>query len=41
MANLQIREALRRAMVEEMDRDESIFLIGEDFMQPPTRQSTA
>jgi len=30
MANLQIREALRRAMVEEMRRDESIFLMGEE-----------
>jgi len=30
MAQLQIREALRRAMTEEMERDESIFLIGEE-----------
>lgn len=30
MATLQIREALRRAMVEEMRRDEDIFLIGEE-----------
>jgi pyruvate dehydrogenase E1 component beta subunit len=30
MATLQIREALRRAMVEEMRRDESIFLMGEE-----------
>lgn len=30
MAKLQIREALRRAMVEEMRRDESIFLMGEE-----------
>lgn len=30
MANLQIREALRRAMIEEMDQDESIFLMGEE-----------
>lgn len=30
MATLQIREALRRAMVEEMRRDERIFLIGEE-----------
>lgn len=30
MAQLQIREALRRAMVEEMRRDERIFLMGEE-----------
>ena len=30
MAQLQIREALRRAMVEEMQRDERIFLMGEE-----------
>ena len=30
MAELQIREALRRAMSEEMRRDESIFLMGEE-----------
>ncbi|MDG1480200.1 MAG: pyruvate dehydrogenase complex E1 component subunit beta [Myxococcota bacterium] len=30
MAQLQIREALRRAMSEEMRRDESIFLMGEE-----------
>ncbi len=30
MATLQIREALRRAMVEEMQRDERIFLMGEE-----------
>jgi pyruvate dehydrogenase E1 component beta subunit len=30
MAKLQIREALRRAMVEEMQRDERIFLMGEE-----------
>ncbi len=30
MARLQIREALRRAMVEEMQRDERIFLMGEE-----------
>jgi pyruvate dehydrogenase E1 component beta subunit len=30
MALLQIREALRRAMVEEMRRDENIFLMGEE-----------
>ncbi len=30
MATLQIREALRRAMVEEMERDERIFLMGEE-----------
>ena len=33
MATLQIREALRRAMVEEMERDERIFLIGEEVAQ--------
>lgn len=30
MATLQIREALRRAMVEEMRRDDRIFLMGEE-----------
>lgn len=30
MATLQIREALRRAMTEEMERDDSIFLMGEE-----------
>ena len=30
MAELQLREALRRAMVEEMRRDESVFLMGEE-----------
>ena len=30
MAELQIREALRRAMSEEMRRDDSIFLMGEE-----------
>ncbi len=33
MAELQLREALRAAMVEEMDRDEDIFLIGEEVSQ--------
>ena len=33
MAQLQIREALRRAMTEEMERDDSIFLIGEEVAQ--------
>lgn len=33
MAELQFREALRAAMVEEMDRDESIFLIGEEVAE--------
>ncbi|MEC7987407.1 MAG: pyruvate dehydrogenase complex E1 component subunit beta [Myxococcota bacterium] len=33
MAKLQIREALRRAMTEEMEKDESIFLIGEEVAQ--------
>jgi len=30
MAELQLREALRRAMVEEMRRDERVFLLGEE-----------
>ena len=30
MAELQLREALRRAMTEEMRRDENIFLMGEE-----------
>ena len=30
MAKLQIREALRRAMVEEMRRDDTVFLMGEE-----------
>lgn len=30
MAQLQLREALRRAMVEEMRRDERVFLMGEE-----------
>ena len=33
MAQLQIREALRRAMVEEMRTDSSIFLMGEEVAQ--------
>ena len=33
MATLQIREALRRAMQEEMRRDERVFLIGEEVAQ--------
>ena len=33
MAQLQIREALRRAMVEEMRRDDRIFLMGEEVAQ--------
>ncbi len=33
MAELQLREALRAAMVEEMDRDESIFLMGEEVAE--------
>lgn len=33
MATLQIREALRRAMVEEMRRDDRIFLMGEEVAQ--------
>ena len=30
MAELQLREALRRAMVEEMRRDDRVFLMGEE-----------
>ena len=30
MAEMEIREALRRAMTEEMEKDESIFLMGEE-----------
>ena len=30
MAQLQLREALRRAMVEEMRRDDRVFLMGEE-----------
>lgn len=33
MAELQLREALRAAMVEEMERDDSIFLIGEEVAE--------
>lgn len=33
MAQLQIREALRQAMTEEMQRDPSIFLMGEEVAQ--------
>ena len=33
MAELQLREALREAMVEEMERDESVFLIGEEVAE--------
>lgn len=33
MAELQLREAIRAAMVEEMQRDESIFLIGEEVAE--------
>ncbi len=33
MAELQFREALRAAMVEEMERDEDIFLIGEEVAE--------
>lgn len=31
MAELAYRDALRRALIEEMDRDEDVFLIGEDI----------
>ena len=30
MKNLRFREALREAMIEEMERDESVFLMGEE-----------
>ena len=30
MAQLQLREAIRRAMVEEMRRDDAVFLMGEE-----------
>ncbi|MEX0747353.1 MAG: pyruvate dehydrogenase complex E1 component subunit beta, partial [Rhodothermales bacterium] len=33
MAELQLREAIRAAMIEEMDRDETIFLIGEEVAE--------
>ncbi len=33
MAELQLREALRRAMVEEMRRDDRVFLMGEEVAQ--------
>ncbi|MDZ4698868.1 MAG: pyruvate dehydrogenase complex E1 component subunit beta [Rhodothermales bacterium] len=33
MAELQLREAIRAAMVEEMDRDETVFLMGEEVAQ--------
>ena len=33
MAEIQFREAIRQAMVEEMRRDESIFLMGEEVAE--------
>ncbi|MCY4158491.1 MAG: pyruvate dehydrogenase complex E1 component subunit beta [Bacteroidetes bacterium] len=33
MAELQLREAIRAAMVEEMDRDEDVFLMGEEVAE--------
>jgi pyruvate dehydrogenase E1 component beta subunit len=33
MAEMQLREAIRAAMVEEMERDENIFLIGEEVAE--------
>jgi pyruvate dehydrogenase E1 component beta subunit len=33
MREIQFREALREAMVEEMRRDESIFLMGEEVAE--------
>ncbi|HEX9660193.1 MAG TPA: alpha-ketoacid dehydrogenase subunit beta, partial [Rhodothermales bacterium] len=33
MAELQLREALREAMTEEMERDENVFLCGEEVAE--------
>lgn len=33
MAQMQLREAIRAAMVEEMERDENVFLMGEEVAQ--------
>src|SRR3954465_14950119 len=33
MPEIQFREALRQAMTEEMERDESVFLLGEEVAQ--------
>ena len=33
MAELQLREAIRAAMVEEMERDERVFLMGEEVAE--------
>ncbi|MEZ4700079.1 MAG: pyruvate dehydrogenase complex E1 component subunit beta [Rhodothermales bacterium] len=33
MAELQLREAIRAAMIEEMERDETVFLMGEEVAQ--------
>ena len=33
MPQMQFREALRSAMIEEMDRDENVFLIGEEVAE--------
>ncbi|MEL6611787.1 MAG: alpha-ketoacid dehydrogenase subunit beta, partial [Bacteroidota bacterium] len=33
MAELQFREALRAAMTEEMERDENVFLMGEEVAE--------
>src|ERR1700754_2451087 len=33
MATMQFREALRSAMTEEMERDENVFLMGEEVAQ--------
>ena len=33
MAVMQLREALRRAMVEEMRRDDRVFLMGEEVAE--------
>ena len=31
MAELRYREALRRALAEELERDENVFMMGEDI----------
>ena len=45
MPEIQLREALRQAMTEEMDRDPNVFLLGEEVatlvneIKPPGRYS--
>ena len=31
MSNINVREAIRQAIVEEMERDERVFIMGEDI----------